>query len=312
MQRIVSGEGIQGLKASSDLPRNNSENSEVMMSHSPSVALGDAANFVENDGDGYGDGYNAEDDGGGMTDSHDSISTFEQQQDGNERQNTVSPSSESIPINFGGAYPPMQLQQQQTPLSIISGLLPAVGLLPISRNDSRNSGVASFGSGLQRSHNSSRDWGWFEDVHHSDQSVNGSFTATSRTVRSKNDGATSSVASSAANRTSLPQHHLANTRTGNLVHAVGISNNGNEGAGTEGPSSKMDSSGDYGNQGGDSSSDNRNSISNRLRVRGRGDTSNTASLLPTGNEMLVDETQEYLEPIIINEKPRDIENGKIS
>ena len=113
MQRIVSGEGIQGLKASSDLPRNNSENSEVMMSHSPSVALGDAANFVENDGD----GYNAEDDGGGMTDSHDSISTFEQQQDGNERQNTVSPSFESIPINFGGTYPPMQ--QQQTPLSII-------------------------------------------------------------------------------------------------------------------------------------------------------------------------------------------------
>jgi len=301
MQRIVSGEGIQGLKAASDLPRNNSENSEALMSHSPSVAFGDAANFVENDGD----GYNAEDDGGGMTDSHDSIATFEQQPDGNQRQNTVSPFSESIPMNVGGTSPPMQ---QQMPLSIISGLLPAVGLLPISRNDSRNSGVFSYGSGLQRSHNSSRDWGWFEDVHHSDQSVNGSFTASSRTVRSKNDGATSSVASSGANRTSLPQHHLANTRTGNLVHAGGIGNNGNEGAGTEGPNSRMDSSSDYGNQGGDSASDNRNSTSNRLRVRGRGDASNTASLLPTGNEMLVDETQEYLEPIVINEKPRDIEN----
>ena len=54
MQRVVSGEGIDGIgniTANTDLPRSNSENenSAVMMSHSPSVAFDDVANFVEND-----------------------------------------------------------------------------------------------------------------------------------------------------------------------------------------------------------------------------------------------------------------------
>ena len=316
MQRIVSGEGIHGLEATSDLPRNDSEHSGVMMSHSPSVAFGDVANFVEHDG-----GYHAEDDGGGMTDADDTIATFTSrssmngarldQQEGNglssQRQTIVSP---PIPINAASQ------QQQQTPLSIISGLVPALGLLPISRNDSRNSRnsgtTTSFGSGLQRSQNSSRDWGWFEDVHHSDQSVNGTSASTTRTGRnSRNEGTTSS---SGTNRTSLPQHQLSNTRAGNLVHSDGIGNNGNRGAGAEGSNIRMGGNGDDGNHaargGGDGARNNRNSNANQLRVRGRGDTNrNTVSLLPTGDEMLVDESQEYLEPIPMP-KPVDMENGK--
>jgi len=304
MQRIVSGEGIHGLKASSDLPANNDTSDDVMMSHSPSVAFGDAAattNFVENE-----DGYHAEDDGGGMTDSHETITTFAQQQEGlvYQRQNTVSPTGNERREFI--APPTQQQQQQQTPLSIISGLLPAVGLIPISRNDSRNSGI-SFGSGLQRSHNSSRDWGWFEDVHHSDQSVNGSFTNSAR--RNKNDGASSSIAPLGSNRTSLPQHHLASTRTSNLANAGGIGVNETGGVSSAGGDSRMSSNDDYGihRDTGDSSGDSRNNSNNRL-PRDRGKTSNTASLLPTGNEILVDDSQEYLEPILINQKPRDIEN----
>ncbi len=306
MQRIVSGEGIHGLKASCDLPPNNNSSDDIMMPHSPSVAFGDtAANFVENE-----DGYHAEDDGGGMTDSHETITTFDQeQQEGlvSQRQNTVSPTGNDRREFIA---PPTQQQQQQTPLSIISGLLPAVGLLPSSRNDSRNSGI-SFGSGLQRSHGSSRDWGWFEDVHHSDQSVNGSFTTSSR--RNKNDGASSSNATSGSNRTSLPQHHLASMRTSNLANAGGIGVNATGGGTAEGADVRMAINDDYGihHDTGDNSGDSRNNSNNRL-PRDRGKTNKTASLLPTGNEMLVDDSQEYLEPILINQKPRDIENGKNS
>lgn len=332
MQRIVSGEGINGPEATSDLPRNNSESesSGFTMPHSPSVAFGDTPNFVESDG-----GYNAEDDGGGMTDTDDTIATFpsrssiqENHQEGSEpssqQLNFVSP---SIPINFAGSstndrrefIAATTQQHQQTPSSIISGLLPAVGLIPISRNDSRNSRISgtSFGSGLQRSQNSSRDWGWFEDVHHSDQSVTGSISASARTGRNnKNEGATS-VASSGTNITSLPQHQLSNPRTGSLVHSGGIGNKGNREASTEGQNSRMSSHGDNDNhhttikEGGGNVRNNKDTKNNQLRARGRGDTNRTtASLLPTGDEMIVDETQEYLEPIPIP-KPVDMENGEI-
>jgi len=34
--------------------------------------------------------------------------------------------------------------------------------------------------------------------------------------------------------------------------------------------------------------------------------------LPTGDEMLIDEMQEYLEPILIHPRSRDMENGEYS
>lgn len=302
MQRVVSGEGIDGIgniTANTDIPRSNSENenSAVMMSHSPSVAFDDVANFVENDV-----GYNAEDDGGGNTDADDTIDTFnsrsssggarldpEHQQEENElvaqRQNTVSP---PIPINTATT----QQQHQQTPLSIISGLLPATSLLPSISG-------ASFGSGLQRSQNSSRDWGWFEDVHHSDQSVTGSVTASSRTTRHKNDGSSSSATTK---RVSLPQHQMMNMRIGDSEHSGEIRN---EEAG--GLSSMMGSVGDGRNQDADTGGEDSTKKLSKKSTKKK-----TVSLLPTGNEMLVDESQEFLdEPIPIPvPKPVDIENGK--
>merc|ERR1711935_416162 len=104
-----------------------------------------------------------------------------------------------------------------------------------------------------------------------------------------NDGITmgGSIASSGAKRTSLslPQHQLlAGTRAGNTVHGTSIitSNSDND--------NHHDTI-----ERGDSANNNKNK--NRHRVRGRGDINvNTASLLPTGDEMLIDEMQEYLEP----------------
>jgi hypothetical protein len=354
MQRVVSGEGIHGLskyyrssdqvdkEAPSDYLARNSENNEAMMSHSPSTAFDDAANFVENDGEGY---FEDEDDGVVTMDMDDTFATFtsepsiavsqlapQQQQEEirhiSQQHNSRSP-SRSISSNSGGsnsndkqqrtATTTEEQQQQHSPLSIISGLLPAVGF-PL--NDSRNSGATtSFGSGLQRSQNSSRDWGWFEDVHHSDQSATGSTISSGGAIGGTRTGGNNkserttiggSVASSGANRTSLPQHQLTNTRTGDIVHGIGIgtSNNGNGSTITGG----KNSSGNHHDTiegGGDSANNNKNNWNNRLRPRGRGDNNTKiASLLPTGDEMLIDEMQEYLEPILIHRRPRDMENGK--
>jgi len=364
MQRIVSGEGIHSLpkhcrssdqghkEATADFARYNSEKNEAMMSYSSSAIFDDASNFVENDGECYNDD---EDDVGMTMDVDDTYATLisessiagrqlepqQQQEEGKHTSQRYSSgsSSLSIPSNGGGsnisdkresiasAMAQRQQQQQQTPLSVMSGLLPTVDLLPISRNDSTNSGTnTSFGSGLQRSQNSSRDWGWFEDVHHSDQIITGATISGGVVVSDIRKGGKKvnerttiggSVASSGANRTSLPQHQLTSTRAGNVVHSGGISasnNNGNGGTSFDGRNSSINSNNDNNNnrdtfEGRDSANNNKNNRTNRLRVRGRGETNiNTASLLPTGDEMLIDEMQEYLEPIFIHGRPRDMEN----
>lgn len=355
MQRVVSGEGIHGLSKQysfSDqidkeqptgdyLARNSSENNETMMPYSHSTAFDGTANFVENDGEGY---FEDEDDGCVTMDMDDTYATFtsdpiiagsqlepQQQQEEirhmSQRHYSESPSRSISSITEGSNSNDTQQrtanatddqQQQHTPMSIISGLLPTVGL---PRNDSRNSGTTtSFGSGLQRSQNSSRDWGWFEDVHHSDQSITGSTNSNAGTAignnrtggNNKSERTTmgGSVASSGANRTSLPQHQLTNTRTGDIVHGIGTGtiNNGNERTSIGG----QNSSGNHHIEGGgDSANNNKNNWNNRLRPRDRGDNNTkAASLLPTGDEMLIDEMQEYLEPFLIHPRPRDMENGK--
>jgi len=355
MQRVVSGEGIHGLSKQysfSDqidkeqptgdyLARNSSENNETMMPYSHSTAFDGTANFVENDGEGY---FEDEDDGCVTMDMDDTYATFtsdpiiagsqlepQQQQEEirhmSQRHYSESPSRSISSITEGSnsnsndtqqrtANATDDQQQQHTPMSIISGLLPTVGL---PRNDSRNSGTTtSFGSGLQRSQNSSRDWGWFEDVHHSDQSITGSTNSNAGTAignnrtggNNKSERTTmgGSVASSGANRTSLPQHQLTNTRTGDIVHGIGTGtiNNGNERTSIGG----QNSSGNHHIEGGgDIANNNKNNWNNRLRPRDRGDNNTkAASLLPTGDEMLIDEMQEYLEPFLIHPRPRDMEN----
>lgn len=313
MQRIVSGEGIHGLsklrhssdqdqkEATADLAPNEIDNMGVTISNSPSVEFDDTANFIENDGD-----------------EGDARVTTDMDVSGPQREPQQAPQRHNSGSLSPGGDASATATTQQTPLSIISGLFPTVTLLPISRNDSRNSGTTtSFGSGLQRSQNSSRDWGWFEDVHHSDQSVTGSTVGARMGGNNRNEGTNlgSSAVSSRANNTSLPQHQLATIRTGNIVHAnAGYNLHG--GASNEGQNSRITSNNDNGNRyamiegGGDSTSNATSNRNNMVRVRGRGDTNvNAASLLPTGDEMLIDDMQEYLEPILVNPRP-SMENGK--
>jgi hypothetical protein len=330
MQRIVSGDGIQGLTrlfrsfdqdnidATTDSAA-ETNNNEVLMSDSTRAAFDDdAANFIENED---------EDDLDVTMDVTDGSARLEaQEQQGETEQITQSHNSGAPSLSISGdgggsnsndigAQQPPQ-QQQQPSLSFISGLLPNMGF---ARNDSRNSGTTnSFASGLQRSQNSSRDWGWFEDVHHSDlnvigSTISGGVIGSTRTAASHKSDRTSiggSVASSGANRTSLPQHQLTSGRTGTIVHAGGVGTSGNETGGSNigVRDSRMAGDSDNGNQGGAYSKKTKN---NRHRASGRGDTNTkTASLLPTGDEMLIDEMQEYLEPILILKQPRDMENGK--
>mmetsp|Transcript_11900 Transcript_11900/g.28197 ORF Transcript_11900/g.28197 Transcript_11900/m.28197 type:complete len:682 (-) Transcript_11900:1275-3320(-) len=359
MQRIISGDGIHGIpKNSSSIDRNKKETStrsvrskspknEPMLSHSPSVTFDDVANFVENDGESYN--------GGVTLDAHKKFGKLvseasitcpqswsrEKPVDDTYVSQGHSPTSPSLSINGDDNSScdnkkdcsVTQQRQLQTPLSLIGGLLPnaGVGLLPISRNDSKNFGTnTSVGSGLQRSQNSSRDWGWFEDVHHSDQGVtsvtvsNGGVIGSTRTG-GKNGGKKrttlgGSVTSSAGNRTSLPQHQQMNAKVGNAALSSGVSfnNDGNGRTCIDGLDSRAvgrnDEENHYGaiDREGDSRKDTKSNKGNRLRLPDRGEINiNTASLLPTGDEMLIDETQEYLEPIHIHPRPRDMENAAV-
>ena len=333
MQRIVSGEGSlskqcsvpdQDLKeASTNLEHNNLKNYDSVMSHSSTIAIDHGANFVENDSEMNNEGVD-----GVTMHANDSLATFSE-------SSVASPCLEAqkpdkIPVQVSQAHdsglPSLSktdrgittsaVQQQQTTMSIISGLLPPVGLRPITRNDSRNSGTTnSFGSGLQRSQNSSRDWGWFEDVHHSDQSVTGSTISGGTRSGGNSNGermtVEGSVANSVASRISSPQHQLSNQRAGNIINNSDINASNNDNGGTN-TSSVDGGEHNYNVEevGGTANNEtiNRN---NRPSVRDRGDTNiNTKSLLPTGDEMLIDDMQEYLEPIVINSRPRDMENGK--
>ena len=354
-KKIISRDGIHGptkhsnssdqnkKKASTRSVRCRSPKKEAMLSYSPSVAFDDDANFVENDGESYNEGVTLEAQNKfGKLVSEASMACPQLDSQQPEDDTYVSQGHPStLPSLFINGddnscnnkkdYSLTQ-QHQQTPLSIISGMLPNVGadLLPISRNDSKNSGTTtSVGSGLQRSQNSSRDWGWFEDVHHPDQNVSSSTISNGVVIGSTRSGGNSSdnkrttlggsVTSSAVNRTSLPQHQQTNTTVGNVGLGSGISysNNGNRRTCIDGGNSRVVSRNDEKNQYGaidredDSATDSKNFKDNRLRVRDRGAVNiNTASLLPTGDEMLIDETQEYLEPIHIHPRPRDMENGK--
>mmetsp|Transcript_11546 Transcript_11546/g.26787 ORF Transcript_11546/g.26787 Transcript_11546/m.26787 type:complete len:680 (+) Transcript_11546:277-2316(+) len=350
MQRIVSGDDIHGLpknrpssdldleEATTSLARNSIEGISTMMSHSPSVRFDEAGNFVENDLDGSMDACTPEsttmdvDNATGFTTGvSESINADlrlaqQTEQDNSNLPQGQNPTPQSlIPINQNESNRSGLTGEQhpQTPLSIISGLLPNVGLLPISRNDSRNSGTTtSFGSGLQRSQNSSRDWGWFEDVHHSDQSVTstsvsgGGIGGTRSGGHTNNSGRTTtggSATSAGTNKTSLPQHQLTGTRDEIVAHGGGLGtvNNGNGGGSGRGANSRLtnndaNENNHYPTDGGETANNDNN---NRLRERGREKTKKkAASLLPTGDEMLIDEMQEYLEPILVHPRPRDMEN----
>lgn len=340
MQRIVSGEGLP--KYSDFFDRNKKETSSspeihAMLSHSPSTAFGHSANLVENDREVY-----KEEDGDVSMDLDNELTTrisessmsgprlesHEQPEETTYSYQRRSPTSPSFSVSHKGdgsnvgdknKFTPTVQRQQQTPLSIISGMLPNVGLLPSSRNDSKNSSVGSF---LQRSHNSSRDWGWFEDVHHPDQSVTG--ISSNRTGNKNNNSdrtlMAGSVASSGGTRKSQPQHRQTNTKASTTVHGSGVisSVNGNRGTCINGPNVRVTSNVEDKyyqcviDKEGDRTNGSKSNNKSNKSVRGRGGTkSNAFSLLPTGDEMLIDETQEYLEPFLIHQTPRDMENAAV-
>jgi len=190
-------------------------------------------------------------------------------------------------INILTASSTTQRQQYPPQTSVLSALLSTVdgvgGSIP--RNNSRNSTTTFSSYGRQSSQNSSRDWGWFEDMHHFDNGAVGSSVGglnvavasqQNRNVNNKNAnnskvGFSSSVSSSVSS---------INNNNGRIDEMMTRTNNNNNRHVDGGGSSTIDT----------------------IASTGR------TSLLRTGDEMLIDDMEEYLEPILLNPRSRDIES----
>lgn len=176
-------------------------------------------------------------------------------------------------INISTPSSTVQREQYPPESSVLSTLLSTVGgggeSIPL--NNSSNSATAFSSKGRQSSQNSSRDWGWFEDMHHFDHG------AVSSSVRGLKAAVTSQH-----NRSSSV--NCINNKNGKIDETMTRTNNNV-------------------NQPVDVSDRNRSSI-DTISSTGR------TSLLRTGDEMLIDDMEEYLEPILLDPRSRDIENGK--
>ena len=349
MQRVVSGEDIcdrSEYGPSSDHFQNDatmtleSDNINIninssIMPDSPCVAFHDATNLVENDEEcGSVNATNENDnDTDAMTnlDGIDAASNLDSSQSTADPQRSSSVPSSSVPINGSGdasdsttasTSTSPNYQHQHTSLSIISGLLPAVGLRPMTRNDSRYSGTtSSLASGMQRSQNSSRDWGWFEDVHHSDIASVATGGEISRAASRSHTNKASGIGSSSG---ASQQQTLTGTRNTNnlsLHSSGGNSTKNNSGEGTMGGTNSLTVTDSSNSSGSGNSNSNKTVIEggtiglsdssfNRGEQRDSISQQNPVSLLPRGEEMFIDDMEEYLEPFLIHERPRDMENGE--
>jgi len=294
------------------------------MPGSPSVAIHDATNLVENDGEcGSVNATNENDTDATMnSDGINAASILDSSIADPQRSSSVR--SSSVPINGIGnasdsktAVTSPNYQHQNTPLSIISGLLPAVGLRPMTRNDSKYSGTtSSLASGLQRSQNSSRDWGWFEDVHHSDIASVATGGESSRATMATSRSLTNKTLGIGSSSGVSQQQTLTGARNTNSLHSSGgNSTKNNSGEGTMGGTNllmvtdSINSSGSTNKtviEGGTIGQS--DSSSNRGEQRDRISQQNPVSLLPRGEEKFIDDMEEYLEPFLIHERPRDMEN----
>ncbi|VEU45046.1 unnamed protein product [Pseudo-nitzschia multistriata] len=174
---------------------------------------------------------------------------------------------------------PLAAQRMQAPVSIISGLS-TVGLRPMSRTNSRNSGtLSSVGSGLQR------DWGWFDDGIHSDQSAGKARGAGPEAGGRRGREETSGRSAEGAGAGAEPREGRGGTAPGRPRRATERGGHGSWREPRAGPSQAP-----------------CRSKTDRVPKR------NVVSLLPRGDEMFVDDSQEYLEPILVHERPRDMEN----
>lgn len=332
MQRIVSGEDIHDLpEYNLDLDQDRKKRTEIAASENiienstTTMSQAPLVNFVENDGE---DEHKNNDDDCMMMDVEEDAGSISESSVGGSKEANVASQQSSLSVsnaesddNIHQANRAQEIdvvasqQPLQSPLSIISGLLPNVTLKPLSRLDSRNSGtMSSLGSGLPRSQNSSRDWGWFEDVHHSDQSVPGRTGGDTRKPGSHANKTSKTSVASPERRKQQSQ-----TSTGvDLRVQVGEINSGNKTSDrSKSGSANSDTVG--GNEGkSDRFSTNRGGTQNDSRTTDRGfrsgsaKRSNAASLLPRGDEMLIDDMQEYLEPLILHNRTRDMENGRFS
>jgi len=174
-------------------------------------------------------------------------------------------------INISTPSSTAQREQYPPHSSVLTALLSTVGggRESIPRNNSRNSATAFSSKGRQSSQNSSRDWGWFEDMHHFDHG------AVSSSVRGLKVAVTSQH-----NRSSSV--NCINNKNGKIDETMTRTNNND-------------------NQPVDGSDRSRSSI-DTITSAGR------TSLLRTGDEMLIDDMEEYLEPILLDPRSRDIEN----
>ncbi|MGK3749420.1 MAG: hypothetical protein ACI8RD_001715 [Bacillariaceae sp.] len=203
-----------------------------------------------------------------------------------------------------------QQQQQLHPrFSVLSPLLPtgAGHSSNIPRIDSRNSATTFSSQGRQGSQNSSRDWGWFEDMHHSDQ---GGMNVVS-------SGGTTG-AGAVVQQQQQQQQQQRNIKNNNNINSMVISgttsssdsniNNSNNNNGRKKYERMTRTARNNNNN--DMNENNNNNNNNKNNRPSIIDTATTirASLLPTGNEMIVDDMQEYLEPILIHPRSRDMEN----
>ena len=255
-----------------------------------SAALAEAANVVENDsGDANDDTCNSSDNDVRMDVANNtntsSSSTTEYSTERYQQQQQQQPQQQ-------------QQQQLHPRLSVLSPLLPIIGAghsSHIPRTDSRNSATTFSSQGRQGSQNSSRDWGWFEDMQHSDHGHGH--------VVSDGTGAGTAV----VQQQQQQQQQQRNYKNINNINNTVIS----------GTTSSSDSNIKYermirtarNNNNNDINENNNNNNNNNNIRPSIIDTATTrASLLPTGNEMIIDDMQEYLEPILVHPRSRDMEN----
>jgi hypothetical protein len=324
MQRVVSGEDIHGLPtkySSSDLqqqlqdqtletsatitttspePFGTSTNNNVTSSISDDAMSLEPFVFVVGSADGSAASAEAanvvENDSGDVNDNTCSS-------DNNVMMDVANTNTSSSSTTEYSTERDQQQQQQQlhSRLSVLSPLLPigAGHSSHIPRTDSRNYATTFSSQGRQGSQNSSRDWGWFEDMHHSDHgNVVSDGTGTGIAVvqqqqqqQQRNIENSNSINSTViSGRTSSSDSNINNNGRKKYERMTKTARNNNK------------------NDINENNKNNNNSSNNNIRPSIIDTATTRASLLPTGNEMIIDDMQEYLEPILVHPRSRDMEN----
>jgi len=298
MQRIVSGEDIRteqqkNLFGSQSQHHQAAAISVLEQQGSNTTAMDDAMSLslsANDTNDKPASAIVVENDGGDVNDN-DTTDSNMMMDDETKYNNSSSSNNNTVPDSSFA-----RIKQQNTDLvDIVEGVV--IGPTGIPRTDSRstsNSATTFSSNGRQSSQNSSRDWGWFEDTHHSDHLQSG--TVVDLSMGGVVDEATASQQQQKQQQQNLHRNAIKNTKKVD-TSAVKISDTGGGGGGNSDSKGKIDETATKGasNSNSDRTQNKKSSENNNMNNR-------------SGDEMLVDDMEEYLDPILVSPRVRDIKN----